>query len=193
MLGGRKDYKYIRHILSSNFIILISITLVLVLGGTLVFLITGHDNILYGQPWYGKLSTALFMSSTPRTAGFNSFDMMSMLPTSCLWLILLMWIGASPMSTGGGIKTTTFGIAILTIWNTLRGRDHIEVSRRRLAASTINRAFIIIFVSVMLIVTGTLLITTFDPYFETRRIIFEVVSALSTVGLSMNLTPHLST
>ena len=125
IIGRRQKYRHIPHLLSSNFIIVITITIVLLIGGTIVFMITEYHNTLEGQPFYGKLVTAFFMSTTPRTAGFNSFDMMQLRPISTVWMMLLMWIGASPMSTGGGIKTTTFGIAILNIWNTLRPFTHM--------------------------------------------------------------------
>jgi Trk-type K+ transport system membrane component len=107
-------------------------------------------------------------------------------------MILYMWIGGSPMSTAGGIKTTTFAIALLNVINTLRGRDHIEIRQRTIAKQSINRAFIIIFSSLVVVAFGVVILSIFEPKLPTQYAIFEVVSAFSTVGLSLNLTASLS-
>lgn len=107
-------------------------------------------------------------------------------------MLILMWIGGSPMSTAGGIKTTTFGIAILNIWNTLRGRDHIEIRHRSLSHQTVNRAFIIIFVSLVVMAGGVFFLAVFEPHIPLKAVLVEVVAAFSTVGLSMGITPSLA-
>lgn len=190
--GKRREYVHTPHLVTSNTVIVLVMTVILLLSGTLVFYLTEYNHTLADLDTKGKLITAFFMSVTPRTAGFNTFDMGGLSHLTILWMILFMWIGASPMSTGGGIKTTTLGIAILNIISTLRGRDHIEIRKRQIAASTVNRAFVIILVSLCVISIGVLLISFFDPKIDLTSIIFEVISAMSTVGLSLNITPLLS-
>lgn len=192
LFGKTKTYVHTPRIISSNSVIIITITIILLTSGTIIFFVTEYDNILEGKTLWGKLCTAFFMSVTPRTAGFNAFDMGSLMPITLTFMIIYMWIGGSPMSTAGGVKTTTLGIAMLNIWNTLRGRDNIEIRHRSLSHQTVNRAFIIIFVSLAVIATGVCLISIFDPDIQMQHILFEVVSAFSTVGLSVNITPVLT-
>ena len=180
-------------ILSSNTVIALIMTSVLVVGGTIIFFITEYNSVLNDDTsFFGKLSTSFFLATVPRTAGFSSFSMGSLTNISVVIMILYMWIGGSPMSTAGGIKTTTFAIALLNVINTLRGRDHIEIRRRTIAKQSINRAFIIIFSSLVVVAFGVVILSIFEPNLPTQYAIFEVVSAFSTVGLSLNLTPDLT-
>ena len=180
-------------LLTSNTIIAIIMTIVLVGGGTIIFFITEYNSVLCDDSsFFGKLSTSFFLATVPRTAGFSSFSMGSLTNISVVIMILYMWIGGSPMSTAGGIKTTTFAIALLNVINTLRGRDHIEIRRRTIAKQSINKAFIIIFSSLVVVAFGVIVLSIFEPQLPTQYAIFEVVSAFSTVGLSLNLTPNLT-
>ncbi len=180
-------------ILSSNTVIALIMTIILVVGGTIIFFITEYNSVLNDDTsFFGKLSTSFFLATVPRTAGFSSFSMGSLTNISVVIMILYMWIGGSPMSTAGGIKTTTFAIALLNVINTLRGRDHIEIRRRTIAKQSINRAFIIIFSSLVVVAFGVVVLSIFEPQLPTQYAIFEVVSAFSTVGLSLNLTPDLT-
>jgi len=192
LFGEQKHYKHIPRILNSNTVIVMYTTIFLLVSGTVLFYFTEFDNVLATHKGIGKIASAFFMSVTPRTAGFSSFDMNQLYPMTVMWMIFYMWIGASPMSTGGGIKTTTFGIAVLNIWNTLRGRDHIEIRYRQIAASTVNRAFVVIFISIVILSMSTMLISWLDPQVPLRSVLFECVSAISTVGLSISVTPTLS-
>ena len=179
--------------LNSNTVIALIMTIILVVGGTIIFFITEYNSILSGDTsFFGKLSTSFFLATVPRTAGFSSFSMGSLTNISVVIMILYMWIGGSPMSTAGGIKTTTFAIALLNVINTLRGRDHIEIRRRTIAKQSINRAFIIIFSSLIVVAFGTIVLSIFEPQLPTQYAIFEVVSAFTTVGLSLNLTANLT-
>ena len=180
-------------LLTSNTVIALIMTIILVVGGTIIFFITEYNSILNDDTsFFGKLSTSFFLATVPRTAGFSSFSMGSLTNISVVIMILYMWIGGSPMSTAGGIKTTTFAIALLNVINTLRGRDHIEIRRRTIAKQSINRAFIIIFSSLVVVAFGVVVLSIFEPKLPTQYAIFEVVSAFSTVGLSLNLTPDLT-
>jgi Trk-type K+ transport system membrane component len=113
------------------------------------------------------------------------------LPT-ILIMIFLMWVGASPVSTGGGVKTSTFTIALLNVIRIMKGKNHIEILKREIHEFSVNKAFTIIFVSLVCIGLGTFLIVLFDGHLGLLRIVFECFSAFGTVGLSLNLTPFLS-
>ncbi|MDT8414989.1 MAG: potassium transporter TrkG [Flavobacteriaceae bacterium] len=141
---------------------------------------------------FGKFTTAMFNAVTPRTAGFNTIDFSQMAMPSLLFVILLMWIGASPGSTGGGIKTTTFAIATLNVFSIARGKNHIELGTREVSSGTVNRAFAIVVVSLITIGAAILLLLFFEPGARLIDVVFECFSAYSTVGLSLGLTPNLS-
>ncbi len=188
----KRDYKKTPHVITSNTVIAITTTVILLVLGTVIFFLAEYDNLLAGKSLTGKIISSIFLAVTPRSAGFNTFNPGELAPISLLLLSLLMWIGASPMSTGGGIKTTTFGIAVLNIINTLRGRSTIEIRQRTIAQQTINRAFIIIFTSILIMAVSAMILLALEPQFSTRAVIFETLSAFSTVGISYGITPSLS-
>lgn len=103
-----------------------------------------------------------------------------------------MWIGASPMSTGGGIKTTTFAVALKSMYSVVRGKKQAELFNRQLTPENVNRAAAIILLSLLWIGFATTLISITDPQGTVKQILFEVTSALSTVGLTLDFTPTLS-
>lgn len=94
-----------------------------------------------------------------------------------------MWIGASPMSTGGGIKTTTFAVALKSMYSVIRGKKQVEIANRQLTPENVNRAGAIIFLSILWIGIATTLVSITDPHGTVTQVLFEVTSALSTVGL----------
>lgn len=173
-------------------LVLTSTTVLLVLG-TILYFITEYNNTLLDHPTlFGKTVQAIFGSVTPRTAGFNTVDMGGLMQGTILIYLLLMWIGASPSSTGGGIKTTTFTIAISNIVALARGKDRVDLFKREISHTSIQRAFAVIFLSLIIIGMAVFLISIFEPNQELTKIAFECFSAYSTVGLSMNLTAELS-
>jgi len=168
-------------------------TAILIVAGTVFFLFSEQSTILQEHTTsFGKLTTALFASVTSRTAGFNTVDMADFTIPGLLFMIFLMWIGASPASTGGGVKTTTFALATLNIFTVARDSPYIEIGTRRIASDAVKRAFAIISISLAIIGTGILLLLIFNPEFTLIQIAFEVFSAYSTVGLSMGITASLS-
>lgn len=172
------------------------ITLITTLSITAVaffaFLALEYNNTLTEHKGFGKVVTALFGATTPRTAGFNTIDMASMLFPTTMMVFLLMWIGASPASTGGGIKTSTFAIATLNILSLAKGKTRIEVFRREIAEISVRRSFAIISLSLIVIGFGIMLISIFDTDKSLMDIAFECFSAYSTVGLSLGITADLS-
>jgi potassium uptake TrkH family protein len=167
-------------------------TFFLLLGGTFLFFLLEYNNTLAGKTLEGKIVTAFFGAATPRTAGFNTIDTAILTSPMILITIFLMWIGASPGSTGGGIKTSTFAIACLNIISTARQKDRIEYHNRQIDNVSIQRAFTVIALSIITIFIGLVLLTFFEPDKTLETLFFETVSAYSTVGLSMGITAGLS-
>jgi trk system potassium uptake protein len=172
----------------------------LVAGGSGGFLLLEWGNTLAHLEWVDAAANAFFMAVTPRTAGFNSVDYDRITNASYLLTLLFMWIGGSPVSTAGGVKTTTVALLALLVWSRLRGQEHVTVARRTIPELTIERATSLALTSVVLVGLATLaLLATDAPQSGVApdrarfaRILFEAQSALATVGLSMNLTPSLS-
>ncbi|GAB2716474.1 TrkH family potassium uptake protein [Paenibacillus thermoaerophilus] len=139
----------------------------------------------------GKFWASLFQSVTPRTAGANTIDIAGLSQATQFFIVLLMFIGASPGSTGGGIKTTTFTVLIGAMLAMIRGKEDVVLFRHRLAGERIYKAITLTMFALLLVVVMTMaLSTTEDHHF--LMILFEVTSAFGTVGLSMGLTPDLT-
>jgi trk system potassium uptake protein TrkH len=176
------------------------VTAILIGGGALLFYVFEQHATLRGLPWQNQVLASLFQSITPRTAGFNTVDIGRLTNETILMMILMMFVGASPGSTGGGVKTTSAGILFLLMWSRLRGREDVHVFNRTIPRELMNRTLSIILISTLWIflVVSILLLTAPNgggPT-ESRHLfveyLFETVSAFGTVGLSMNLTPDLS-
>lgn len=188
-----KPYVHRVGMITFNTRIVFFTTVILLVLGTLFIFLLEHNTTQKDTSLGGRIAMSYFMSITPRTAGFNIVNMEALAIPTMLILILLMWIGASPVSTGGGIKTSTFTIAILNIRRIVRGKNHIEILRREIHEFSVNKAFVIIFVSLIFLSIGSFAIFLIDGKYGLLRIVFECFSAFGTVGLSINLTPLLST
>jgi Trk-type K+ transport system membrane component len=168
-------------------------TFILLVAGFITYWVFEENNTLAGLDGYGKFVTAFFGSVTPRTAGFNTVDMTQLaLPTVLIYLIL-MWIGASPGSTGGGLKTTTFAVAVLNTLSIAKGKDRVEVFKRQIDPETVRKAFAVILLSFLVIGLGVFMVLFFNPELGILDVAFEVFSAFSTVGLSLGITAKLTT
>lgn len=187
-----KQQAYQPWVLNLNSRITLVTTITLTVIGTILFYINEYHNTLEEHKGIGKVVTALFGATTPRTAGFNSIDMGALEFSTVLILLLLMWVGASPASTGGGIKTNTFAIALLNFISLAKGKTRIEVYRREISEVSVKRAFAVISLSLIVIGTGILMMSIFDPDKKTLDIAFECISAYSTVGLSLGITSKLT-
>jgi trk system potassium uptake protein len=182
--------------------LVVLVTLVMIVGGTGLFLALEWTNpaTLGWMPWYHKVSNAWFAAVTPRTAGFESVPTGSLLDVSLLLTIVLMFIGASPGGTGGGIKTSTFAMLGLSINATVTGSDEVRVLGRRLPRDLVEKAVAVAGIAIILVVaaTGILMVTeakalsTPTSGISAIDVAFEVVSAFGTVGLTAGLTPQLS-
>ncbi|PRX48830.1 TrkH family potassium uptake protein [Salegentibacter salegens] len=183
---------YMPWVLNLNSRIVLTTTLILLLTGTVFFYIFEYNNTLSGHSEFGKIVTAFFGAATPRTAGFNSVDTSALHFSTLMLVFLLMWIGASPASTGGGIKTSTFALATLNFLSLAKGKDRIEVYKREVSNISIRRAFGIISLSLIVIGLAIFLIAFLEQDKNIIAITFEAFSAYSTVGLSMGITAGLS-
>jgi trk system potassium uptake protein len=172
--------------------IVIATTVSLILVGTVLFLIFEWNGVLQGDSIPHKIMQSFFQGITPRTAGFNTVDTSALNAATYLLLILLMFIGASPGSTGGGIKTTTYFILFKVTNSIIKGAKDVTAFGKRINNGIINRS-IAIFFSYMFLVFLASFILLFTDGFNLLQTIFEVVSAIATVGLSTGITFDLST
>ncbi|MGP5104814.1 TrkH family potassium uptake protein [Psychrobacter celer] len=187
----RCDYQ--PWLLNINSRITLITTGALLLVGLIGVMLFEYNNVLADHTSFlGKLITGFFTAATPRTAGFNVVDMGELAFPTIMLTIFLMWIGASPNSTGGGIKTSTFAIALLNTLSLARGQTKIEVFKRQIAEISVRRAFSIMWLSLLVIGIGVTLISYDQPDLDLIKVVFECFSAYSTVGLSLNLTSDLS-
>lgn len=173
-------------------LIALRLSLILIIIGTALFWILENNNILIGMSPKEKFLSSLFASVNLRTAGFNSVDLSESNQASRFMSVLLMYIGASPGSTGGGIKTTTFMIILATVSQTVNHNNDIIIYGRRVAGSIVFQAWTLIFNSMIWITGTTLLICAVEP-FSLSDALYETVSAYATVGVSTGITPLLST
>ena len=161
--------------------IVLSTTAVLLLGGAVLFYLTTDMD----------MKNAFFQSATTRTAGFFSYDQMSLSEPAIVLTILLMFIGASPGSTGGGIKTTTFFVAVKGAFSLLRGKD-ATAFRRKISDESMQKAFNFFSMALVLLTVCLFLLCITDGELGIVRLLYEEVSAFATVGLTMGVTPNLS-
>ena len=190
-LQGRQK----RTVFSLHFRIVTSTTLVLLLLGTVAFLLIEYDNpaTFAGKGFGVKVLLAGFQSVVMRTAGFNSIDIGAMETSALFVAIALMFIGASPGSTGGGIKTTTARILIMSTFAALRGRDEVDCYQRQIPTARVLKALAVVVASAISVIIITTCISVSDPNLSFIGILFEAVSAFATVGLSTGITAELST
>lgn len=155
-------------------------TLFLIVAGTLGFFLTGQMDLL----------NSFFQSVTARTAGFESVPQVEQSSYTLFLTVILMFIGASPGSTGGGIKTTTFFVIVLTFVSVIR-RAHPVAFKRRVAAESVNKAFAVFMISIVIVCMCSLVLMGLEEDVNPLFLLYEVVSAYATVGLSCSLTPSL--
>ncbi len=167
-------------------------SLLLIAFGTLMFYFLEQQNTLNGKSLEGQLVTSFFQSITARTAGFNTVDF-SLIGTPMLIIfIFLMFIGASPGSTGGGIKTSTFTLIIYSAINTIRGQKRIEIGKRTISPELLHKAFSIFLFAASAIFIAIFILSISDGEKGLMPIAFEAISAFSTVGLSTGITADLT-
>ncbi|XZN97549.1 MAG: TrkH family potassium uptake protein [Microcoleus sp.] len=181
-------------VFSLNFKVVTSTTAVLIFLGTIAFLAMEYHNpetlgpLSFGQ----KVMAAWFQSVTPRTAGFNTIDIGKMSETALFLTIALMFVGASPGSTGGGIKTTTFRVLFSCTAAVLEGKEQVECYQRQIPIPLILKTISVVFGSLMVVIVSATLVELVNPELEFIQVLFEAVSAFATVGLSTGITAKIS-
>ena len=170
------------------------VSMILVILGTVLFLILEYNNrgTIGEMSFFKKILASFFQSVTTRTAGFNSVPFGNLTEGSVFLFCILMFIGASPGSTGGGIKTTTFGVIIFYVISVVKKRESVVIFNRRIGWEVLNRAIVVLILALLYVGIITLIIVSIDE-FTLEQTIFEVVSAFATTGLSLGITPELGT
>lgn len=187
-----KIRKFQRFSLHSKIVIFIS---ALLLGvGFIVFLLLEWSNpATLGNLGYGsRLTAAFFQSVTTRTAGFNTISTGDLTNASKLFTIILMFIGGSPASTAGGVKTVTVGAVLFMVYAVIKGDKEIEIFGRRISKDIVNRATTVVVIGIVVVLFMTMILTVTEYNQPFINIMFEAVSAFATVGLSTGITPELS-
>ncbi|MFK4881487.1 potassium transporter TrkH [Lactococcus garvieae] len=179
-----------RHKLSLHSKLALIVTGILILVGVLLFFITRFS--FYRNDFLVYFVQSLFFAITPRTAGFAIQDYSSLSQASLFLTIILMTIGGTSGSTAGGIKTTTIGVFILNIRAVMRREKYTRFGNRTIPQNLVKQSYESIFLYFSLVIISTFLLLVLEPNLKLDQVLFEVVSALSTVGLSMNVTPELS-
>lgn len=172
-------------------IVLVS-TSILLLAGTVGYYFLEMDTSLKGTSGIQKFMTSFFGSVSARTAGFNVVDITEWSMPTILLMLILMWVGASPGSTGGGIKTTTFAVAMKTTYDFFRGKQNVEIGNREIGSETLKRVLVVIILSGIVISAGFFSLMINDPGKDPVYLLFESFSAFGTVGLSLVDTGMLS-
>ena len=172
----------------------IKISIFLVIIGMVAMFILEYSNksTIGNLPFAQKLEASFFQSVTTRTAGFNTISILGLKRSTSLLFVILMFIGASPGSTGGGIKTTTIGLIILGTLATLKNKDTIEYDKRSVSWRIYSKAITVLFISLIYTTICVFLLILFERNKNLLDLVFEVFSAFGTVGLSRNLTPSLA-
>jgi len=188
------NYRGLRK-LSVHSKIVILITVVLLIGGTiLMYLFEMNNPQTIGNMGFGdKILNSYFASASPRTAGFNSVSTDGMTNSGKFLTIILMFIGGSPGSTAGGLKTATFGIVILTVISVIRGREDTQVFGRRFSKELVYKSFALLIIGMALVIGVSMLLSITDPNESFINILYEATSAFGTVGLTTGVTQRLST
>jgi trk system potassium uptake protein TrkH len=168
------------------------ITGILLVVGFISFLALEYSNAKTLQPlsFKGKILASMFQSVTPRTAGFNTLSLPDLTNASKLITMLLMFIGGSPGSTAGGIKTTTAGVVLFSVISVLRGSGDVNIFRKRLEIEVIFKAMAIFVLSLIIIICTTVILSVLGDA-TLLEYLFESTSAFGTVGLSLGITPAL--
>nr|WP_269668967.1 TrkH family potassium uptake protein [Mammaliicoccus sciuri] len=172
--------------------IVLTTTAILIMIGSLSFWLLEANNVLKNDNWIVQIFKSVFQSISTRTAGFNTVDIGQLHDSTLFIFDLLMFIGAAPMSTGGGIKVTTFAIIIVYLHTLLKGQTHPHIFKKSIMTEQINKAITVCFLSSSLIFISTLSILIQNPKLDTTKVLFETISAFATVGLSTGITADLN-
>lgn len=165
---------------------------ILLVYGTVMIYLLEMFNSFKGMPWHEKFFSAFFHSVSTRSAGLTTVDVTLFNEGTTFFMSTLMFIGASPSSVGGGIRTTTFAIAVLFLINFSRGKTNIQIFNREIHLIDIFRSFAVIVLALIMVFMATILLTITEPTLTITQIVFEITSAFGTCGMSLGITNELS-
>lgn len=188
------SYKKQKKVSTHTKLVLIITAFLIVFGGIIMFLLESNNPYTLKDMSIGdKTLNSLFASVSPRTAGFNSISTENMTDAGKFLTIILMFIGGSPGSTAGGLKTTTIGLLIVVVISIIRGREDAEVFGRRFSKEIVYKAFVLLIIGVTIVIGVTMILTITESGEEFLNLLYESASAFGTVGLTTGVTQRLST
>lgn len=192
VLSELVDYKKTKRLSLHTKVVLSMSGFLIVLGTFVIFIFEfSNPNTMGDLNFFEKLLASMFQSVSPRTAGANTVDLASLRQATQFFIVLLMFIGASPGSTGGGIKTTTFTILVGAVVSMVRGKEDIVIFNYRLAKDRLNKAVTLVLIALTIVIFVSMILSTTED-FDFLKILFETTSAFGTVGLSMGITGDLT-
>lgn len=165
---------------------------ILFLVGTVGIFIIESFQSFQGMAWHERLFASMFHSISARSGGLATYEISSFNEATDIFLSFLMFIGASPSSVGGGIRTTTFAVAILFLINFANGRHEIQIFGREIHLTDVYKSFVVIILAAFMVLFATMLLLITEPYASVNQVIFEITSAFGTCGLTLGITENLS-
>lgn len=188
-----KDYRQHLRVTTINTKIVLATTTVLLVLSTAAFVLIEWNGAFAGMTTWEKIVQSFFHASVPRTAGFNSVDMGSFSNIGILVFMILMWIGGASQSTAGGIKVNTIAVAWANFMSVIRERKSVVILKREVSQESVQRATATVFASILVILLAFIILLATEPGLTPKQLLFEVISALGTVGSSLNATAYLTT
>lgn len=189
----KRNYKHKAWNFSFNSKLVLLCNAIIIVAATLFFYFLERQNTLSLERGAGgEWATSFFMANAARSAGYNSIDLSFVGAPTIFLIMVLMWVGASPGSTGGGVKVTTVALTFMNIISLAKGKEYIEIFKRRIAGESVNKAFAIILLSLFVVGISFFLLIFTDPDKSMKDLLFESLSAYTTCGLSLGVTPSLS-
>lgn len=187
----RSSYSRLSHLAGVNTKIVLYTTLILIVGGTLLIALIEWNGAFSGLPTVDRLVHSFFAAVVPRTAGFNSYLTSDFSRLTIILLIFLMWVGGASQSTAGGIKVNTLAVAFASVKSIIKGRNATELFNREITYNSIRRTLAVIFGSTLIILLCFIMLLIMEPELSSLDLLFETVSAFSTVGSSLGITTSL--
>ena len=182
---------HFRNYLLQTKIVLIT-SFIFIFGGAFLFYIFEYQHALASLSSEEAILASFFQSITCRTAGFNTIDVSHLKPATSLLMMLMMFVGGSPGSTAGGIKTTTFAVLIIFVYSTMTNKSEANAFNRRFDSKTIKKACSVFLINFIFIIISSFIIFNDQPHLPMQDTFFEIFSALGTVGISTGITRVLS-
>lgn len=185
-----KGFKFKKYLLQTKIVLIM--TIILIVGGALLFYLFECQNSLSSLSQEEMILASFFQSVTCRTAGFNTVDVSHLKPSTSLLMMFLMFVGGSPGSTAGGIKTTTFAVLTIFVYATMTNKSEANAFNRRFDSKTIKKACSVFLINFIFIFISAIALFDMQPQLPMQDVFFEIFSALGTVGISTEITRQLT-